>query len=56
MMSKLADDTGAINLSQGFPDFDVDPELCDLVQKYMALGYNQYAPMQGVPALRQRIC
>lgn len=55
VMSKLANDTGAINLSQGFPDFDVDPELRDLVQKYMALGYNQYAPMQGVPALRQQI-
>jgi methionine aminotransferase len=55
VMTKLAGDAGAINLSQGFPDFDVDPELCDLVQKYMALGYNQYAPMQGVPALRQRI-
>jgi methionine transaminase len=55
VMSKLANDTGAINLSQGFPDFDVDPELCALVQKYMALGHNQYAPMQGVPALRQRI-
>jgi methionine aminotransferase len=54
-MSKLANDTGAINLSQGFPDFDVDPELRDLVLKYMALGHNQYAPMQGVPALRQHI-
>lgn len=56
VMSKLAGDTGAVNLSQGFPDFDVDPELCDLVRKYMARGYNQYAPMQGVPVLRQRIC
>ncbi|HBH86574.1 MAG TPA: methionine aminotransferase [Syntrophaceae bacterium] len=55
VMSKLANDTGAINLSQGFPDFDVDPELRDLVLKYMALGHNQYAPMQGVPALRQHI-
>lgn len=56
VMSKLAGDAGAVNLSQGFPDFDVEPELCNLVQKYMARGYNQYAPMQGVPALRQRIC
>jgi methionine transaminase len=56
VMSRLAGDTGAVNLSQGFPDFAVDPELCALVNKYMALGYNQYAPMQGVPALRQRIC
>jgi methionine aminotransferase len=55
VMSKLAHDTGAINLSQGFPDFDADPELIDLVRKYMALGNNQYAPMQGVPVLRQRI-
>jgi methionine transaminase len=55
VMSKLAYDAGAINLSQGFPDFDVSPELRELVAKYMALGHNQYAPMQGVPALRQRI-
>jgi methionine transaminase len=56
VMSKLAQDAGAINLSQGFPDFDVDPELIDLVGKYMAEGNNQYAPMQGVPVLRARIC
>ncbi len=55
VMSKLAGDAGAINLSQGFPDFAVDPELPELVLKYMASGHNQYAPMQGVPALRQRI-
>lgn len=55
MKSKLANDTGAINLSQGFPDFDVDPELRDLVLKYMVSGHNQYAPMQGVPALRQHL-
>ncbi|PKN69124.1 MAG: methionine aminotransferase [Deltaproteobacteria bacterium HGW-Deltaproteobacteria-12] len=55
VMTKLAGDAGAINLSQGFPDFDVDPELRELVAKYMASGHNQYAPMQGVPALRQRI-
>lgn len=55
VMSKLASDTGAINLSQGFPDFDADPELRALVSKYMALGYNQYAPMQGISVLRQRI-
>ncbi len=55
VMSKLANDAGAINLSQGFPDFDVSAELRALVTKYMALGYNQYAPMQGVPSLRQRI-
>jgi methionine aminotransferase len=55
VMSKLANDAGAINLSQGFPDFDLDPELRELVLKYMAMGHNQYAPMQGVPALRQQI-
>ncbi len=55
VMSKLANDAGAINLSQGFPDFNVAPELRELVAKYMAAGQNQYAPMQGVPALRQRI-
>jgi methionine aminotransferase len=55
VMSKLANDAGAINLSQGFPDFDVSAELRELVAKYMALGHNQYAPMQGVPSLRQHI-
>ncbi|MBN1365898.1 MAG: methionine aminotransferase [Syntrophaceae bacterium] len=55
VMSKLANDAGAINLSQGFPDFDVSLELRELVTKYMALGHNQYASMQGVPSLRQRI-
>jgi methionine aminotransferase len=55
VMSKLAADLGAINLSQGFPDFDCDPALVDAVAKYMRAGLNQYAPMQGVPALRQAI-
>lgn len=55
VMSKLADEHSAINLSQGFPDFDVDPKLLDLVDKYMRAGYNQYAPMQGVAALRAGI-
>ena len=55
VMSTLANDAGAINLSQGFPDFDVSAELRELVAKYMASGHNQYAPMQGVPSLRQRI-
>src|ERR1043166_786392 len=54
-MSKLAADLGAINLSQGFPDFDCDPELVDAVARHMRDGRNQYAPMQGVPALRQAI-
>lgn len=55
VMSRLANEQGAINLSQGFPDFDVDPELFDLVGRYMREGNNQYAPMQGVMALRERI-
>ncbi|WP_339758386.1 methionine aminotransferase [Algoriphagus aquimarinus] len=55
VMSKLASDYGAINLSQGFPGFDCDPELLELVSKYMKAGYNQYAPMSGVPILRERI-
>ena len=55
VMSKLATDTGAINLSQGFPGFNCDPDLLDLVTKYMHKGYNQYAPMSGVPVLKQRL-
>lgn len=55
VMSKLASDCGAINLSQGFPGFDCDPALLDLVDKYMKAGFNQYAPMSGVPVLRERI-
>ena len=55
VMSKLAADLGAINLSQGFPDFDCDPELIEAVARYMREGRNQYAPMQGVPVLRQAI-
>ena len=54
-MSKLAADLGAINLSQGYPDFDCDPALVDAVARHMRDGRNQYAPMQGVPALRQAI-
>ena len=55
VMSRLAADTGAINLSQGFPDFDCDPALIEAVARAMRDGHNQYAPMQGVPALRQAI-
>ena len=54
-MSKLAQDSGAINLSQGFPDFSCSEELIDLVNEYMEKGFNQYAPMAGVPALREAI-
>jgi methionine transaminase len=55
VMSKLAADLGAINLSQGFPDFDCDPALVDAVARHMREGRNQYAPMQGVPPLRQAL-
>jgi methionine aminotransferase len=55
VMSRLAADCGAINLSQGFPDFDCDPALVDAVARQMREGRNQYAPMQGVPSLRQAI-
>jgi methionine aminotransferase len=55
VMSKMAADYNAINLSQGFPDFPVDEALINLVHKHMRDGHNQYAPMQGVPALREAI-
>ncbi len=55
VMSRLAADCGAINLSQGFPDFAADAALVDAVARHMREGRNQYAPMQGVPALRQAI-
>jgi methionine aminotransferase len=54
-MTRLADEHGAINLSQGFPDFDCDPVLADSVCRHMRAGHNQYAPMAGVPALRQAL-
>ena len=54
-MTQLANDFRAINLSQGFPDFEVHPELTGLVAHYMREGCNQYAPMQGVALLRDRI-
>ncbi|WP_022666150.1 methionine aminotransferase [Desulfospira joergensenii] len=54
-MTNLANENRAINLSQGFPDFDVDPLLIDLVGKYMHQGFNQYAPMPGVQPLREKI-
>jgi len=53
VMSALAAKTGAINLGQGFPDFDCDPALVDAVAAAMRAGHNQYPPMTGVPALRQ---
>jgi methionine aminotransferase len=55
VMSQLAADHKAVNLSQGFPDFDPHTDLVDSVYEAMRSGHNQYAPMQGVPALRQEI-
>ena len=53
VMSALAVKTNAINLGQGFPDFDCDPALVDAVAAAMRAGHNQYPPMTGIPALRQ---
>ncbi len=53
VMSALAQETGAVNLGQGFPDFDCDPALLTQVGDAMREGLNQYPPMTGVPQLRQ---
>ena len=55
VMTKLAHEHKAVNLSQGFPDFPIDAELISKVNHYMKKGYNQYAPMPGVPELRKAI-
>lgn len=55
IMSGLATEYGAINLSQGFPDFGIDEALSDLVYAYMRKGMNQYSPMPGIMPLRERI-
>ncbi|HMI04770.1 MAG TPA: methionine aminotransferase [Pedobacter sp.] len=55
VMSKLAEEYKAINLSQGFPDYPCDPKLITEVTKAMKKGFNQYAPMPGLPALRELI-
>ncbi|MFL8989069.1 pyridoxal phosphate-dependent aminotransferase [Pseudomonas sp. QLc11A] len=54
-MSQLAAQTGALNLSQGFPDFAAPQALCDAVGRHIASGHNQYSPMTGLPVLRQQI-
>lgn len=56
VMSAMAAKYGAINLSQGFPDFPVSEELVDRIAYYYKEGKNQYAPMPGVPALLDRLC
>ena len=55
VMSALAAEKGAVNLGQGFPDFDCDPALVNAVTTAMQAGHNQYPPMPGVPALRQAV-
>jgi methionine aminotransferase len=54
-MTALALQTGAINLSQGFPDYPIDPELAGLLAEAAEAGYNQYAPMSGLPMIREAI-
>jgi methionine transaminase len=55
VMSALATERGAVNLGQGFPDFEGDPALLDAVTQAMREGLNQYPPMAGVPALREAV-
>ena len=55
VMSALASEHGALNLSQGFPDFDAPAELLSLLDQHARAGHNQYAPMTGVPVLREAI-
>src|SRR5205085_1587514 len=56
IMSGLANETGAINLSQGFPNFPTSEKLIALVYEQMKKGFNQYAPMQGIMPLRELLC
>jgi methionine aminotransferase len=55
VMSRRARELDALNLGQGFPDYDIDPRLTEAVAAAMSGGHNQYAPMEGLPALRERI-
>ena len=55
VMSALAAERGAVNLGQGFPDFDCDPRLVQAVTDAMTKGLNQYPPMTGVPSLRAAV-
>lgn len=54
-MSQLAAETGALNLSQGFPDFDGPQGLLEAAGRHVLAGHNQYAPMAGLPALREQV-
>jgi methionine aminotransferase len=55
VMSRLAEQTGALNLGQGFPDFEPPPAFGESLQRHVRAGKNQYAPMSGVPRLKQQI-
>ncbi len=55
VMSRRARELGALNLGQGFPDYDIDPRLTELTAQAMTDGHNQYAPMEGVMGLRVQI-
>jgi methionine aminotransferase len=55
VMSALAAEHGAVNLGQGFPDFECDPRLVEAVTLAMKAGHNQYPPMPGIPALREAV-
>src|SRR6185436_7373229 len=55
VMSRRARELGALNLGQGFPDYDIDPVITELVAAAMTEGRNQYAPMEGVIELREQI-
>lgn len=55
IVSRRAEELDALNLGQGFPDYDIDPRLTELVADAMRAGHNQYAPMEGLLSLRERI-
>lgn len=55
VMSRRARELGALNLGQGFPDYDIDPRITELCAAAMSAGHNQYAPMEGLMALREAI-
>ena len=55
VMSQLALEHRAVNLGQGFPDFDCDPRLIESMNQAMREGLNQYPPMAGVPELREQV-
>lgn len=55
VMSRRAHELGALNLGQGFPDYEIDPRLATLVAAAMRAGHNQYAPMEGLMSLREAV-